>query len=384
MNCDWTSKISALIDEELAPEESARMQAHLRTCAACQRTQEDFLLLRRQIASYQTQAAPFAQQRALQNILANDQTAAASNASTSKRLKDAPSRHGLLDSLSLIFGTPRLTPARMSALALLVLFAISVGLFAYLKSHGGPSPENLAHSNNAPSNVAPSPLKDQELASGGMGQQDSRVQPDNDAGENGPGASMNDSPRPPVINGARVQGRGQSLAAKRGADRVEIARERRLPDVRSLTPDEKLIPGVAPDNGASSRTIAESRRFDLAPSAGDPETRTARYVEQAQLLLRSFRNARPGETGPAFDVAHEKRRSQKLLYQNIVLRREAASTGNVPVEKLLSSLEPILIDIANLPDNAAQDDVRSIRERMQRKNIVAILQVNSASATRSN
>ena len=112
--------------------------------------------------------------------------------------------------------------------------------------------------------------------------------------------------------------------------------------------------------------------------------RTARYVEQAQLLLRSFRNARPNETGPAFDVAHEKQRSQKLLYQNIVLRREAASTGNVPVEKLLSSLEPILIDIANLPDNPAQDDVRSIRERMQRKNIVAILQVNSASATRSN
>jgi anti-sigma factor RsiW len=378
MNCDWTSKISALIDGELTPEDSARMQAHLRTCAACQLTQEDFLLLRRQIASYQTQATPFAQQRALQSILANNSTANASDASTSSRLKRTPSRPGLLESLSLIFGTPRLTPARMSALALLVLFTISVGLFAYLKSHSGPARESIAQSNNAPANVKPSPLKDQ------MGQQASTVQPDNNAGENGTGGSTHDSPRTPVMNGTSARGRGQSLAASTVARRVELARERRLPDGRRLTPDEKLIPGVAPDNGADNRTIAEERKFDLAPSAGDPATRTARYVEQAQLLLRSFRNARPNETGPAFDVAHEKQRSQKLLYQNIVLRREAASTGNVPVEKLLSSLEPILIDIANLPDNPAQDDVRSIRERMQRKNIVAILQVNSASATRSN
>ncbi|HEV7860724.1 MAG TPA: zf-HC2 domain-containing protein [Pyrinomonadaceae bacterium] len=371
MNCDWTSKISALIDEELAPEESAQMQAHLRTCVACQRTQEDFLLLRRQIASYQTQATPSAQQRALQSILASGETDAASDASTSKRLKDAPSRAGLLESWSLIFGTPRLTPAHMSALALLVLFAITVGLFAYLKSHGGPARENLAQSNNTPANATPSPLKEKELASGGMGQQDSTVQQKTDAGKNGPGGSMNDS-RPTLAVNRTV------------ARRVEMARERRVPGERRLTPDEKLIPGVAPDNGADNRTSAEHRNFEPAPAAGDPETRTARFVEQAQLLLRSFRNARPNETGPAFDVAHEKQRSQKLLYQNIVLRREAASTGNVPVEKLLSSLEPILIDIANLPDNPAQDDVRSIRERMQRKNIVAILQVNSASATRSN
>jgi anti-sigma factor RsiW len=384
MNCDWTSKISSLIDGELAPAESARMQAHMQNCAACQRTQEDFLLLRRQLASYQTQTTPFAQQRALQNILANGATAA----SISQKTKDAPPRPGLLESLSLIFNAQRLTPARMSALAL-VLFAITLGLFAYLRSHSGPSRESIAQANNAPASLTPSPVspvKDQESASGGgVGQQDISAQPNNNAaGENGTGGSLNDSRRTLAANGTGARVPGQSLASSRVARRVEIARERRLPVERRLTPDAEVVPGIAPDNDALSRAITPGRRFDLALSAGDPETRTARYVEQAQLLLRSFRNARPNETGPAFDVAHEKQRSQKLLYQNIVLRREAASTGNVPVEKLLSSLEPILIDIANLPDNPAQDDVRSIRERMQRKNIVAILQVNSASATRSN
>ena len=259
MTCDWTSKISSLIDGELAPEESAHLQAHLLTCAACQRTQEDFFLLRRQIASYQTQTTPFAQQRALQNILASGASAAsAANASTSKRLKDAHSRPGLLDSLSLIFN-PRLTPARMSALAL-VLFAITLGLFAYLKSHNGPSRESIAQSNNAPANVTPSPLKDQESASGGM---DQPVQPNNNRRENGPGGSANDARPTLAVNNIGERGRGKSLTANAFARRVE--RERRLPFERRLTPDTELLPGVAPDNGASGRTIALDRNFDIAP-----------------------------------------------------------------------------------------------------------------------
>jgi hypothetical protein len=68
-----------------------------------------------------------------------------------------------------------------------------------------------------------------------------------------------------------------------------------------------------------------------------------------------------------------------------VLRREAASRGNLPVESLLDSLEPILIDIANLPDKPAPEDVREINERMRRKNLVAMLQISSveSASTRS-
>ena len=97
------------------------------------------------------------------------------------------------------------------------------------------------------------------------------------------------------------------------------------------------------------------------------------------MLLRSFRNARPADAGrrASSDIAYDKRQSKKLLYQNIVLRREAASRGNLPVESLLDSLEPILIDIANLPDKPAPADVREINERMRRKNLVAMLQISS-------
>ena len=102
---------------------------------------------------------------------------------------------------------------------------------------------------------------------------------------------------------------------------------------------------------------------------------TARHIERAQLFLRSFKN-----TGDAkdFDADYERQRSRSLLYQNAVLRRDAEAKGNMPVQELLSSVEPFLLDIANLPDKPATDDLRPIKERMQKKEILAALQIYSA------
>jgi hypothetical protein len=107
------------------------------------------------------------------------------------------------------------------------------------------------------------------------------------------------------------------------------------------------------------------------------DVETARHIERAQLLLRAFRNTRDGNA-PDSDLAYEKQRSRGLLSKNILLRRDAEAKGNMPVEELLGSLEPFLLDIANLGDRPSTNDVRSIKERMQKKEIVSALQVYSA------
>ena len=115
----------------------------------------------------------------------------------------------------------------------------------------------------------------------------------------------------------------------------------------------------------------------------DAQTMTAIHFERAETLLRAFRNVRLDEPDSATEVSYERKRAQQLVYQNMMLRREADAAGDVQVASLLESLEPILLDIANLPDKPDNDAVRVIRDRVERKNIVALLQVNSTALARA-
>ena len=72
-------------------------------------------------------------------------------------------------------------------------------------------------------------------------------------------------------------------------------------------------------------------------------------------------------------MSYEKAESRRLLNENIVLRRDAEMAGKFPAKSVLGSLEPFLIDIANLPDHASAEDVRVIKERVQKTEIVAAL-----------
>jgi hypothetical protein len=172
-------------------------------------------------------------------------------------------------------------------------------------------------------------------------------------------------------------------------------------DVRETTPMTTEVsgrrtavhPAAAKSNGKASPVRPEDRgegisedavvsrgpdRSSIAASLFTPET--IRHFEKAQLLLRSFRNV-SAEKGPAAtDLAYERQLSRRLLYRNILLRRDAEMKGNLPAEEALSNLEPFLLDIANLPDNPSVNELGGIRERLQRKELIASLQISSAPA----
>jgi hypothetical protein len=115
----------------------------------------------------------------------------------------------------------------------------------------------------------------------------------------------------------------------------------------------------------------------------DSQTMTAMHFEKSETLLLAFRNVRLNEPGTAKEVRYERKRAQQLVLQNMMLRREADAAGDVQLSSLLESLEPILIDIANLPDSPDENAVRTIRQRVERKNIVPLLRVNSAVLARA-
>lgn len=111
--------------------------------------------------------------------------------------------------------------------------------------------------------------------------------------------------------------------------------------------------------------------------SADAETMTAMHFETSERLLLAFKNVRLEE------VNYERKRARQLVLQNMLLKREADAAGDVQTSSLLENLEPILIDISNLPDKPDEDTVRAIRERVERKNIVGLLRVNSTALARA-
>jgi Putative zinc-finger len=151
----------------------------------------------------------------------------------------------------------------------------------------------------------------------------------------------------------------------------------------------RRTPSPAPAKKPLAREPKPGEQFAAIPSTPDPvrsadaQTMTAVHFEKSETLLVAFRNVRLNESGAASEVAYERKRAQQLVLQNMMLRRQADAAGDVQISSLLENLEPILIDISNLPDKPDKDAIRVIRARVERKNIVPLLRVNSTALARA-
>ena len=144
-------------------------------------------------------------------------------------------------------------------------------------------------------------------------------------------------------------------------------------EVVAAQPKLKPRPRVKPANHVASDQ-SDVLSSDLAYLDID-EQDTVRHIEQTQNLLRSIRNVPTTDSDEEIDVTYDKQLSRRLLNENVVLRRDAEMKAKFPTKTLLTDLEPLLIDIANLPDHARPEDVRAIKERVQKTEIVAALLV---------
>ncbi|HEV2763358.1 MAG TPA: anti-sigma factor, partial [Pyrinomonadaceae bacterium] len=137
-----------------------------------------------------------------------------------------------------------------------------------------------------------------------------------------------------------------------------------------LNHEHPTLHGEVLGEAVAANGAAVAEEIPRRPLSSLEDIEVARHLERAQLLLRSFRNA----DGDSADIAYEKRVSKELLSENIVLRRESEGSPTT-TKQLLNTLEPFLLDIANLEDDASNEDVRAIKERMQKKEIIAALRV---------
>jgi hypothetical protein len=335
MTCQQSEKISTLIDGELSAAETSVLERHLADCPECQLARSDFLNLRSQIVSFKPAVDQLASRQALAAILSK------------VHKKAIPARTAASFRFLRALG---FNPAFATVSVLLV--AGIIGFLIY---------------RNTPRQI----VSNQPLPADGL-----VVQQKSGSAQSPATPAAASSPSPPSSK-ANTE---DAVKPNDGKRRRRIPRTPiDVPKVRSM-PDDLISPWR---NQAIAVNTITDPVVAGTPVAGS-ESLTARHLGQSELLLRSFRNVRTEGVGLRAEVAYERKRAQKLVYQNILLRREADAKGDVQVATLLDSLEPILLDIANLSDSPHDDDVRAIKERLQRKNLVALLQVNSMALARGN
>jgi hypothetical protein len=161
------------------------------------------------------------------------------------------------------------------------------------------------------------------------------------------------------------------------------------PQAPTPNPAPQSVPSVAPKRDVIASTPKSKSRAEppIVHTATDQsdvlssdtgyldmdDQDTAKHIEQSKLLLRSIKNVAIVDSDDEIDVTYDKALSRRLLNENVVLRRDAEMKAKFPTKTLLADLEPFLIDIANLPDRARAEDVRVIKERVQKTEIVAAL-----------
>jgi hypothetical protein len=153
---------------------------------------------------------------------------------------------------------------------------------------------------------------------------------------------------------------------------VSQVKSKRTNDIESRT--RPLSLELRSDVGKFSEPSSLGATMVLAAHANDD---VSKHVEGAQALLRAFRNETPTGKVEALDLSYEKQLARNILDRNILLRRDAEKRRNLPVADLLGNLEPVLLDIANIEERASPDEVRAIVELMEKKGIVAKLQVRA-------
>jgi hypothetical protein len=374
MDCEFTQEVSLLMDGELEPHEAARLRAHAESCATCRQAREAFLLLRQELRSYEWTPDPHAQSRALAAILdfrASAGKAAASSVGARGRRFPSPREKvwGLWGRLKETSHAPRLRPAHVATLALL-LVATALGLRWLAGSYTTPVTRRpgapaLANKNDGPAS-----------ASG--------------AGETGVEASQESSG--PIIREAKTQEPPRRAGSKptarewREVARVRRASRRTRDESRGDLSRDSRLESARVDSHTSQPSPTSVAAADKAGgrllTAPAAESRIGLHAERVERLLRSFRNARLSDADPALDVADARRLSKRLLYSNIALRREAAGAGDLLAEGWLDSLEPVLLDISNLPDKPSPDAVGSIKERIRRRQLVGVVQAQAMLASK--
>lgn len=127
-----------------------------------------------------------------------------------------------------------------------------------------------------------------------------------------------------------------------------------------------LVLGLGTPARQPSRATPE--RVAAAPAG---ESRLDRYLARAEPVLLAISNRPPGPPElAAFDRSAERRRARELADEAAAVKAEIAGSGRIATLELLSDLELIFLQVANLGEDQYRDGMELVRASLDRRAIL--------------
>jgi hypothetical protein len=99
------------------------------------------------------------------------------------------------------------------------------------------------------------------------------------------------------------------------------------------------------------------------------------HLGRSEMVLMEFANSEPAKGQKLVNISGEQKRAEDLLEENRLYRQTAQSGGDTLVASTLEELEPILLDIANSPDEVTPAEFEAIQKRIAAKGILLKVRV---------
>jgi anti-sigma factor RsiW len=103
------------------------------------------------------------------------------------------------------------------------------------------------------------------------------------------------------------------------------------------------------------------------------------HLDRSQMVLVELVSAPLNDdSGGNVDISLEQSRAEQLVSANRLYRQTALSTGDAAMASVLDELERVLVDIAASPSTVTQEDLDSVRRRIESKELLFKVRVVSS------
>jgi hypothetical protein len=129
----------------------------------------------------------------------------------------------------------------------------------------------------------------------------------------------------------------------------------------------RMTHSVAPGNTPQSNEKVRERI--LLVDLGD-------HLDRSQMVLVELVSA--DDSQGSVDISMEQSRAEQLVKANRLYRQTALSTGDAAMASILDELERVLVDVAASPSTVSQEDLDSVRRRIESKALLFKVRVVSS------